>query len=98
MEDRHLEITTTTDDRDYVEKQIQRYQHSTGRKPSAQDLATEFAKITPMQRISELDDIDRELKKRSGPLSLAEAAEEMRYSEYVNALRGTHEKLRKVGR
>jgi hypothetical protein len=82
------------DQRNFIEQTQARAKAYHGKELSPSEMATEFAKFGIDDRANSLDLIDRDLASGE-PLSIREAT---KLRSYVNALRKTHETLRKVGR
>ena len=77
--------------RDYIEQTQSRSVDYNGKELSPAEMATEFAKCDIDARVSALQSISAD----SEPLTIDQAA---RRIAHENALRNTHERLRKVGR
>ena len=80
------------DPRDFIDQTQSRAKNYLGKELSPAEMATEFAKWGIADRVNALERLSAD---GSGELTVQEAAR--RYS-FENALRNTHETLRKVGR
>ncbi|RZM98713.1 hypothetical protein CWO91_36815 [Bradyrhizobium genosp. SA-3] len=79
------------DNRTFIDQDLSRSVHVTGRESTPDEMAMEFAKLGLAERVEHLELIageDREY-------SVEEAAKQFRYRK---ALASMHERLRKVGR
>lgn len=94
MDDHHLEISTVTDTRGYLEKQRDRFRDARGHEPTTADLANELVRLTPQQRRNEMDDLNRDIANK-GELSLNDAA---KLWEKKQAFSNVNRVLTKVGR
>jgi hypothetical protein len=82
------------DKRTFIDQRQARARGHYGHELSADEMATEFAKLDINERVEALDHLDRETASGE-PLSIRDAA---RRHKYARALRSTHETLRKVDR
>lgn len=81
-----------SDDRNFIDKTLSRYRNVNGSDAAPEDMAREFAKLGPADRVENLEMLEGEMREYSGP---EEAA---KYYAHVRAIRSTHEKLRKADR
>jgi hypothetical protein len=81
------------DKRNFIEYTQARAEKATGRALSPSELASEFTKVSPAERVDHLVRIDGDL--RDANLSLNEAA---KFHAFRRALNSTHERLRSIDR
>jgi hypothetical protein len=80
-----------SDDRTFIEKTQERSRLYHGRELSPEEMSREFMKL-------EIDDRVNHLEQLSGDHAYDSPGEAAKHHSYRQALRDTHERLRKVGR
>jgi hypothetical protein len=82
------------DGRNFIEQTLARSEMVTGKQMSEAELATEFARLSPVERVDHLMKIDGDLKATDFPTP-REAA---RFHTYYRRLKSAHENLRAIDR
>ena len=92
------------DDRDFIERTVDRSMLLNGKKPTPEYVGKELAKLPIAERVDVLDQMNHRSRTLSnalkrgvdeGSLTIKEAAERI---SYERAMRGTHENLRRIKR
>jgi hypothetical protein len=83
-----------TDKRNFIEQTLSRSEMVTGKPMSEAELATEFARLGPVERVDHLMRIDGDLKGTDFPTP-REAA---RFHTYYRRLKSAHQQLQAVQR